>query len=340
MTKYGAMDRRNFLKLGGCLGLGAALPLISPAIGLASLDRELKVAQDTRMLMGTWVSVTAVDASGQRAQDALEAAFSRMTSLAPLFDRHGRTGQVAMLNHEGRLSDPTPELRGVLDFAERMRQVSQGSFDITVAPVVDTMKASFEHGNAPSLADLRPALSAVGAMRRTTNGGVELTAQGAGITLDGVAKGYIADMGLRALRQAGVTRGLINAGGDVALMGSRADGKPWRVAVADPKNPAQAKTVVEMTSGALATSGNYEVYFDEQRLYHHIVNPRTGRSPRSDLSVSVKAESAGLADALATACFVMHPSQAHRFLKAMPKVEGLILTRLGQRYQTPGFQPA
>ena len=52
MTKHGTMDRRDFLKLGGCLGLSAALPLISPAIGLASLDRKLKVAQDTRMLMG------------------------------------------------------------------------------------------------------------------------------------------------------------------------------------------------------------------------------------------------------------------------------------------------
>ena len=109
------------------------------------------------------------------------------------------------------------------------------------------------------------------------------------------------------------------------------------MAVSDPKNPKQAKTVVEMTSGALATSGNYEVYFDQERLYHHLINPRTGRSAGSDLSVSVKAKSAGLADALATACFVMHPSQAHGFIKAMPGVESLILTRLGQRYQTAGF---
>ena len=86
----------------------------------------------------------------------------------------------------------------------------------------------------------------------------------------------------------------------------------------------------------MATSGNYEVYFDRDKLFHHIVNPSTGRSPRTDTSASVRAPLAAMADAMSTACFVLRPSQAMRLLKAQ-NLEGLIYTRLRQRYATEAF---
>jgi thiamine biosynthesis lipoprotein len=91
-----------------------------------------------------------------------------------------------------------------------------------------------------------------------------------------------------------------------------------------------------MTSGALATSGNYEIYFDREKLFHHIVNPSTGRSPRTDTSASVRAPRAAMADAMSTACFVLPPHQAMRLLKAQ-NLEGLIYTRNRQRYATESF---
>lgn len=332
-----SLDRRAFLKLAGCAAAGAALPLVSPAIGLASLDKRLQAAQETRMLMGTLVSVTVLDASPTRAQDALNAAFARMAALTPIFDRHGQSGAVRLLNQEGRLADAPPLLTGLLKVCQQAHQLTRGAFDITVAPIIDLTRQSFTaSGRPPARAELLSALSSLGRVS-LAGGQVRLSGDGAAITLDGVAKGFIVDQGLAAISRAGARHGLINAGGDLAVMGTPGAARAWQVGVADPADPSKAGRTLSLKSGALATSGNYQVYFDRQRLYHHIVDPRTGQSPRGDLSASVRAPSALWADAMSTACFVMKPHQAMRLLNSRPELEGMILTRHGQRYQTRGF---
>lgn len=330
------IDRRAFLKLAGCAGAASALPLVSPALGLARLSPRLVAAQETRMMMGTLVSVTVLDPSPARAQEALDAAFARMKGLAPMFDRHGSRGALAVLKHSGRLNDLPPALKQVLALCQRVQAATNGAFDPSVAPVVDAIGQSFVvHNQPPARASLAAALSAVGGVAYD-GASLRLTKTGAGLTLDGVAKGYIVDAGLDSIAAQGARHALINAGGDVGVLGDRG-GQPWRVAIADPQRPTRPKALISLSNGAVATSGDYEVYFDRERLYHHIVNPATGRSPHSDTSVSVRAPRAVLADALSTACFVMRPGQARAFLANRPGLEGLILTRAGQRYQTPGF---
>lgn len=339
MNRAQKIDRRAFLKLSGCAGAAATLPLVSPAIGLAALPGRrggLHAAQYTRPLMGTVVTVTVVDPSPGRARDALEAGFARMAELTPLFDRHGGDGPLAVLNREGRLDEVSPELASVLDLCGSVHQWSRGAFDITVAPVLDAFKKSFAAGGPPDSRELHQALAALGGLKRE-NGGLRLTREGAAVTLDGVAKGFIADQAVKAMARAGARHALVNAGGDIAVLGDRG-GVPWRVGVTNPRRRHEASLVVEMTGGALATSGDYEVFFDREKLYHHIINPADGTSPRTDLSASVRAPSAVLADALSTACFVLNPRQAMRLLQARPGLEGLIYTRQGQRYQTPGFK--
>ena len=340
MKRANPIDRRAFLKLSGCAGVAAALPLVSPAIGLASLPgryRGLMVAQKTSMMMGTVVTITVVDPSSTRAQEALAAGFERMEKLAPLFDRHQGSGPVAQLNRQGRLSDIPPDLKQVLDLCQRVHRLSRGAFDITVAPVLDLYKRYFAQGAMPPpRSELQEALAAVGGLKQE-GGSLLLTWPGARVTLDGVAKGFIADQGIQAIAQAGARHALVNAGGDLALLGDQG-GRPWRVGVADPHQRHRPVMVISMTGGALATSGNYEVFFDRQRLYHHIIDPASGRSPRTDLSASVRAPYAALADALSTACFVMEPRRATALLRSQPGLEGLIYTRQNQRYLTPGFR--
>jgi len=330
------IDRRAFLKLAGSLGLASTLPLVSPALGRASLGRGLQVVQESRMLMGTVVAVTVVDQSADRAVMALERAFERMAGLTPIFDRHRPGGPVAQLNAEGHLGRLTPELARVLNLAQSVHQDTNGAFDITVAPLVDIHRQSFAaSGRPPAPARVDQALKAIGGVKAEGQGLV-LTTEGAGVTLDGLAKGWIADQGIAAIRETGVVRALINAGGDIASLGQRDQDQPWRVAVSDPAAPLKAKVVVPLRGDAIATSGNYEVYFDRERLYHHIIDPQAGRSPRSDVSVSVRAPQAALADALSTACFVMAPPQAQAYLQRRG-LQGLILTRQGQRLESAGF---
>lgn len=331
------INRRSFLKLAGVAGAAAALPLASPAIGLAGLGRKQHVAQQTRMMMGTLVSITVVDASPALAQDAMLQAFASIDGLSPIFDRHNSGGLVATLNASGRIGEMPPALRQVLTLCQSVQRASNGAFDISVAPVVDAYKNSFAAtGRAPSDEVIQHALDAMGGVQFSASG-MSLTRQGAGVTLDGVAKGFMVDQGLAAAAKAGAKHVLINAGGDIGVLGDRGNGQPWRVAISDPDNPTTPKMVINMTQGAVATSGNYEVYFDSEKLYHHIVNPANGACPRSDASVSVRAGSAAMADALSTACFVMEPKAARAFLAQGVGLDGLILTRQGQRFMTEGF---
>jgi thiamine biosynthesis lipoprotein len=241
------------------------------------------------------------------------------------------------LNRTGELKSIPPTLSKVLSLCKNVYMSSGGAFDISVAPVVDAFKEAYKDNQSlPSKEQLRKAVAAIGGFEFDGNV-AKLTKDGAGITLDGVAKGFIVDEGIKALSQAGLTRGLINAGGDVAVIGEREESRPWRVGVADPENKNQTKMVINMTKGAIATSGNYEVYFDQEKLFHHIINPATGMSPKTDLSASVKAPNAAMADALSTACFVMEPGKAMQYLKGYPGIQGLVLTRHGQKFQSKGF---
>jgi thiamine biosynthesis lipoprotein len=337
MEEIKHMDRRSFLKFAGMAGVAGALPLVSPAIGLASIGGNLKVAQETRLMMGTLVGVTVVDNSVDRAQKGMDLAFKAMQDMSPTFDRFSPGGAVAELNKTGELKSIPPTLAKVLGLCKNVRMSSGGAFDISVAPVVDTFKTAYKvNKSLPTKKQLLQATAAIGGFEYDGNT-AKLTKEGAAITLDGVAKGFIVDAGMEALKKAGITRGLINAGGDVAVLGNRKDGRPWKVGVADPKDKKKTKMVISMTAGAIATSGNYEIYFDQEKLFHHIINPATGMSPKTDLSASVKAPNAAVADALSTACFVMEPAKAMQYLQGYPGIQGMVLTRHGQRYQSKGF---
>ena len=145
-----------------------------------------------------------------------------------------------------------------------------------------------------------------------------------------------------------MSRFLINAGGDIRTGGDRGDASPWTVAVRDPDDGAPSwdssswdravvPGTVRLTDGAIATSGSYEVYFDNDRLSHHIVQGDTGRSPGETLSVTVTAPTTVKADALATAIFVLGPARGSRLIDGLPGCECLIIDRHRNQIRSGGW---
>jgi thiamine biosynthesis lipoprotein len=112
------------------------------------------------------------------------------------------------------------------------------------------------------------------------------------------------------------------------------------VAVQNPEKEGPYADVITMIDGAIATSGNYEIYFDKEKLYHHIVSPKTGRSPLQSASVTVMASNVMDADALSTTVFVLEPSSGKRFIENMPKTECLILSAADQKVASSGWPSA
>jgi thiamine biosynthesis lipoprotein len=147
---------------------------------------------------------------------------------------------------------------------------------------------------------------------------VRLTDRDAAIDLGGIAKGYAVDRAAGALRRRGVTRGIVNVGGDLYAIGRSADGDPWRVGIRSPADPDGLMGTLEVADAAVATSGDYERFFEYRgRRYHHLLDPETA-APRVSAahSVTVRASSCMDADAAATAVFGLGQADAARLLRA------------------------
>ena len=158
------------------------------------------------------------------------------------------------------------------------------------------------------------------------------------LTLDlgAVAKGLAVDMAARELQP--FRDFAIDAGGDLYLGGLNGRGEPWTIGIRHPREGGMMATI-EASDQAVCTSGDYEREATTGQTEHHIFDPRTGKSPNDVASATVIAQGAMLADALATAAFVMGPDDGIALLSRLG-VEGLIVTRDLRSYETRGLRYA
>jgi thiamine biosynthesis lipoprotein len=135
---------------------------------------------------------------------------------------------------------------------------------------------------------------------------------GLAVDLSGIAKGYGVDVAAMALEQLGFADYMVEAGGEVRTRGRNAAGRPWQIAIERPDAvPQRAHFVVPLSGQAMATSGDYRIYFEQDgRRYAHEIDPATGGPTDHRLaSVSVVAPDCAYADAMATALFVLGPER-------------------------------
>lgn len=335
------LDRRSFLKLSGLLGLGMAsasfMPMTAEAV---KFDRKQYKISDTQLTMGTFVSMTLIHTSRDEAEEAMGKAFEEIKRLVGMMDRFNETTAIGLLNREGIIRDIPKEMSRVVSKGLEYHRLSRGYFDITVKPVVDLFykMGKSANSNLPTDKEIAQVLSLIGSEKIEMGAGtIRFKRPGMGITLDGIAKGYIVDKAAMVLTEKGIENFLINAGGDIRTSGSKQDKKPWTIAIQDPQKKGQYPDIIHMRDGAIATSGNYEVYFDKEKMLHHIVNPRTGMSPLSQASVSVTARTTMDADALSTSVFIMEPEQGIKFINSRPECECLTITRQGSKHRSSGW---
>jgi len=331
-----------------------------PTVQTESARVDARTARVTcgRPAMGTLVSVTAVGPSEDGLADAAGAAFEEMDRLVALLSRRDRASPVSHLNRGGRLDGPPPEVARVVRSALDFHRSTGGAFDVTVAPLVMLLESRADaaaegalHGasageagggapspSLPTDAELREALALVGARHLAAKRRrISFERPGMAITLDGIAKGFIVDRIARVLDRRGVRRYLVNAGGDIRTRGANERGEPWTIAVRDPSG-GPFPDAIRLSDGAVATSGGYEVHYDDARSRHHIVDASTGRSPDRCAGASVVAPDAMTADALATAVFVMGPEAGAAFVERLSGCACLAIGRDGRMTKSRGWR--
>lgn len=340
------MNRRSFLKKSGLLVAGAAAAgcILSALVNESvRFTRGMYKVSRTRLGIGTLVSATLIHESRDRAEEAVERAYLEMDRLVAMLNRFDDASALACLNRDGRLRDAPPELVALVTDGIRYNRLSRGAFEMTVKPVVDLFmeRMGGEDKAPPSEEDIERLLPLVGSEKvRVERRSLALGGHGMGITLDGIAKGFIVDRAAEVLDRHGIENYLLAAGGEIRTRGARADRSAWTVAIQDPGKKGRYPDLVQMKDGSISTSGNYEVYFDREKTYHHIVDPVTGHSPARTASVSVIAASNTAADALTKPVFVMEPRKGVAFIDSLPGCECLLVLRDGSLLKSRGWKGA
>jgi len=304
---------------------------------LPSGDHKLVV---DRRAMSTRVSIAAIHHSRHLLEDAAGRAYEEMERLIDLLNRFDPTSAVSVLNREGRLAGPPPELTLLLDQSAAVHEASAGAFDVTVQPLVDLLHRSeaVAGGGVPDSGVWRDALDRIGAdALRVSPRCISFERDGMGITLDGIAKGYIVDAMAAVLEAHGIERFLIDAGGDIRASGLREDDLGWMIAVRDPRHGGILPAALRLSGGGVATSGGYEARYDTEGSWHHIVSSRTGRCPTDVLSVTVAGSTVFAADALATATLLMSLREGVRFIDSLPGFECMVIDAGGRTETSAGW---
>jgi thiamine biosynthesis lipoprotein len=189
----------------------------------------------------------------------------------------------------GRL-EVDAETARLLDYADACHRESGGLFDVTAGVLRGAWRC--DGGALPDAAEMEALLAKVGWHRVEWNAS-RLGFPLAGMQLDfgGIVKEYASDRVVALCRAEGVRSGLVNLGGDLAIVGPRPGGEPWQIGVRQPRKPSELAGTFELHEGALASSGDYErcIEIDGVR-YGHILDPRTGWPVRHLASVSVVAD--------------------------------------------------
>ena len=321
------LSRRRFL---GITAAAAGAGLL-PGAGRADAPR-LHVWNGTAL--GARASLRLYHPDPREAERLIAACAGEIGRLERVFSLYRPDSALSRLNATGRLDAPPLDLVRLLDESRRLNALTEGAFDVTVQPLWRLHAAHFADPGADPLGPSEAAYEA--ARQRVGQDGLEIGADriafarpGMGITLNGIAQGYLTDRIAELLRREGLDDVLVDLG-EARATGRHADGRPWRAALADPRGDGVVHRL-DLEDRALATSAPSGFAFDAAGRFHHLFDPRTGRSVARYDSVSVLAPDATAADALSTAFSGMSGGAIRRVLTQRGDLAVHLLHRGGRR---------
>jgi thiamine biosynthesis lipoprotein len=297
-------------------------------------NNRLELYNRTTLLMDTVVDVKVYSQDSQRAEKAVDLAFERGEFLAEtVFDYDNENSQLAYLNRNAGKTGKRvrPELLEVLKMAVELSEKTNGAFDVTAGALKKLWNFEEKPFEIPASDSIQNALGHVNYNFIKIHGdSVFIEKTGTIVDLGAIAKGYIADEMLKILEENNVEKALVNAGGEVALY-NFTNSRRWGVAVQHPRKPDEPLAIIDLESGAVATSGDYERFFVKQgKRYHHILNPKTGYPADSLISVTILSENAALADMLSTAVFVLGEKQGLAFIENYENCQAILVNPAGK----------
>lgn len=293
-------------------------------------------------IMGTRISVELWAPERAGGEAAIADVFADMRRIDALMSTYKPDSLVSRVNAQAAAMPVVveAELFALLATAVDYSRLTDGAFDITYASVgfLYDFRAR-QRPDAEAIAAALPGVNYRHLLLDATASSVRFARDGVRIDLGGIAKGHAVDSGIRILRGHGIAHALISAGGDSRIIGDRF-GKPWIIGIRHPDRPDEVIVRMPLIDAAMSTSGDYERYFDDGgERYHHIIDPRSGRSASLVRSATVIAATATRTDGLSKTAFVLGPERALAIYNALGDVDAVLVTPDGRVLYTQGLEP-
>ena len=304
-------------------------------IFLHSIFYGQKIYTQKESLLGSPYEISIIAKDSIEASYYIQSSIKELKRIENLISDWLPNSQISKVNINAGLQAVSVDME-VYELVERAVKISKltnGAFDISYASMDKIWKFDGSMKEMPTLESIKKSVEKVGYQNIILNPGdtsIYLKIKGMKLGLGGIGQGYIADKIKEKLKKEGCKAGLVNVSGDINTWGKLPNSTPWTVGIINPMNKNKVFATFQLEDNAVETSGNYEKYvtFNGKR-YSHIIDPRTGFPASGIVSVSVFAKQTEVADAFATAIFVMGVDVGLDFVNQIKGIECIIVDDKG-----------
>ncbi len=292
--------------------------------------------------MGTLVRVELWQQDAKKANTAIESVMTEMERINQLMSPLIASSELAKINSQAAQGAVviSPELFELITKAQDVAELSTGAFDISFASIGQYY--DYRAGKQPEQASIDQLLDRINYQQIVLNkkhSSIRFLRQGMAIDLGGIAKGHAVDRGIALLARQGISNALVSAGGDTRLLGDKR-GRPWLVAIKDPRHDDKQAVLIPLADVAISTSGDYERFFiDGDKRVHHIIQPSSGRSAAGVQSVSIIGPDSTTTDALSTAVFVLGVEKGLNLINSLAGIDAIIIDAKRKMHYSNDLRP-
>ncbi len=326
-----------------------ALSVLSTSACQAKFNTSLKdPVTVTDYKLNTYVSISAYETASLSTKD-LKSLLKESLDLCDyydlLFSRTNEDSALYKLNHNETSIVPK-ETGELIKTGLEYSKISKGTFDISIGSVSSLWDFNTDKPKIPSDSDIHDALKYVNYENISLEENSDSTytvikPEKTMLDLGAVAKGYIADHIKTFLKEKGLNRAIINLGGNVLCVGNKAGNVDFNIGVRKPfADDTSTLMSLKVNDSSVVSSGNYERYFKvDDKIYHHILNPKTGYPYDNNISeVTITSDDSLTGDCLSTSVFTLGIEDGLALINSIDKVEAFIYTNDGQFYYSNGFK--
>lgn len=289
--------------------------------------------------MDTYMSITSYGKNAKTSNAQIETAIK---NIEDMISRTLKTSDIYKLNNAGAepvsVSDETYTIiKTAIEYAKK----TGGAFDPAVASLTDLWMIGTEGARLPAPDEINNARESVGYENviLMDNNTVKLL-NGVKLDFGGIGKGIAADISAGILKENKINKAIVALAGNIYALGSKEKDAPWKIGIANPKNPQESIATLSIIDKTVVTTGAYERFFEKDGIrYHHIFDSKTGYPVESDIqSVTIISDNSTLADAYSTALFVMGKDKALEFQKKEKTFDAVIITQDNEVITTDGVR--